>query len=179
MMTDPVIDLAHPAASTDALYTHVHALGWHHAALQCFRFRLVVLGEPAVLKNSKQIINLPGRRPMLVSSSQAEKYLKSAAQQLRAQWFALFCQPIPLDVQLNASIVSYLGSHRRTDASNLYEAPQDALKACGPKCKPGCPRHAGVITDDYQIASHDGSRRLYDKDNPRVEIVLTPYRGDA
>jgi hypothetical protein len=35
---------------------------------------------------------------------------------------------------------------------------------------------AGVLVDDFQIASHDGSRRYLDRQNPRVEITLTPFR---
>jgi hypothetical protein len=155
-----------------------HALGWHLDTAS-FCFRLVVHGEPAVLKNSKQIVQLPNGRPLITSSTQAKKYLKLAALQLRCQWNAVFRQPIPGDVLLNAAIVTYLATRRRVDASNLYEAPQDAMKACGPRCKPGCSVHAAVLTDDWQIASHDGSRRLYDHDRPRVEITLTPYVGEG
>lgn len=34
----------------------------------------------------------------------------------------------------------------------------------------------GVIKDDNSriVAGHDGSRVLYDKENPRVEITITP-----
>ena len=154
-----------------------HALGWHHPDLSDFEFRLVIAGRPIVLKNSKQIITLPGRRPLLMPSSAAKQYMRDAAAQLRVQWASLFRSPIPLDVHLNAAIVSYLPTRSRTDASNLYEAPQDAMKACKPTCKPKCAQHAGVIVDDYQVRTHNGSDRRHDPARPRVEIVLTPYLG--
>lgn len=36
---------------------------------------------------------------------------------------------------------------------------------------------AGVLADDNSqiIVSHDGSRVLYDKDNPRTEVTISPY----
>jgi hypothetical protein len=80
------------------------------------------------------------------------------------------------------------------DASNLYQAPEDILEA------------AGVIEDDRQVESHDGSRRVCMCDTcderpfwkggknkgqrkpdcgavkrcpfPRVEIVIEPLNGE-
>ncbi len=60
----------------------------------------------------------------------------------------------------------YRGDRRRVDLSNLYEFAQDALQ------------EAGVIEDDYLIESHDGSRRLYDKLNPRTEIIISDFAID-
>lgn len=153
-----------------------HALGWHHPDLSDFEFRLVIPGPAIVLKNRQQVITIGGR-PSITYSSTARQYLEHAAEKLAAQWLPLFREPIPAHVPLNVTIVTYLPTRRKPDASNLYEAPQDALKACSRYCRPTCRKHAGVITDDVQIESHDGSRRLYDKTNPRVELVLTPFRG--
>ncbi len=158
-------------------------LGWHLEDLSDFEFRLVVPGRPFVLKNSKLVtffvklasfIKGRGHRcpkckaplqiiPKVLPSKQAKAYLEAATKELAAQWSAVFREPLPGHVLCNAAIVTYRATLHRNDASNLYEAPQDAMQA------------AGVLTDDFQIASHDGSRRLHDPKNPRVEITLTPY----
>jgi hypothetical protein len=157
-------------------------LGWHRRDLRDFEFNLVISGEPCILKNRKQIkykyskYKKGERVPMITSSDKAEAYLCKAAQQLKLQWYSVFKCPLPEHLRFNAAILSYLSTKRKTDASNLYEAPQDALGGCRPTCRPGCRHHAGVIVDDYQIQTHDGSNRLYDKNDPRVEITLTPYR---
>ena len=69
--------------------------------------------------------------------------------------------------ELNAAIVTYQENRRLADADNLYAGPQDAMT------------EAEVLEDDVIIRSHNGSDRRYDKDNPRVEIVLTPWRETA
>jgi Holliday junction resolvase RusA-like endonuclease len=53
------------------------------------------------------------------------------------------------------------GERRRTlpDLSNLYEMPQDCLQT------------AGIIDNDTDIISHDGSRRLPGVEN-RLEILI-------
>ena len=59
-------------------------------------------------------------------------------------------------------------TRRKTDLTNLLEAVDDILV------------HAGIIADDNYtiIASHDGSRVLYDKYRPRTEITITRMPGD-
>jgi hypothetical protein len=91
----------------------------------------------------------------------------------RSQW--VFKQPIPKHVLVTAKIVSYLPTATSIDASNLYQGPEDVLQSCGPKCKPGCKLHAGVLTDDCQIENHNDSARYIDRDRPRVEITLRPF----
>lgn len=51
---------------------------------------------------------------------------------------------------------------RRVDLTNLLEAIDDVLVKYE------------VLKDDNSeiITSHDGSRVLYDKDNPRTEVVI-------
>lgn len=143
-----------------------HALGWHCPDLSDFEFRLVIRGRPFVLKNSKRAV-VSGGRPRIIPSKRAGEYLADASLQLSQQWAPLFATPIPEGVAVNARLVTYCATRHRADASNLYQAPEDALQA------------AGVLTDDYQIASHDGSRRRYDKQRPRVEVTLTPARDEG
>lgn len=160
-------------------------LGWHYEDLSDFEFKLVVRGRPFVLKNSKIVSTLvtrakpgvrtrkfcPGCRlplqviPQVLPSQQAKAYLEDATLELRAQWSAIFREPIREDVEVNAAIRTYRATLHKADASNLYQAPEDALQ------------HAGVVVDDYQVRTHNGSDRLHDAVSPRVEITLTPYRG--
>lgn len=59
-----------------------------------------------------------------------------------------------------------MDTKRRVDLTNLLSATDDALQT------------AKVIVDDCSsiVVSHDGSRVLYDKDNPRTEIYIEPYK---
>lgn len=61
-----------------------------------------------------------------------------------------------------------MNARRKVDALNLGEALDDILIKYG------------VIEDDncLIVASHDGSRVFYDKENPRTEIEITPYLGE-
>lgn len=152
-----------------------HALGWHLADMSDFELRLVITGRPMSFKRAKQVVKFGGHASIGLTT-EAKAYLRDAVAQLRRQWGAVFAGPIPREVALNAAIVSYLPTRQLTDASNLYQGPEDCMQTCRPKCKPGCQVHAGVMVDDAQITSHDGSRRRYDKTNPRVEVTLTPGR---
>ena len=57
----------------------------------------------------------------------------------------------------------YMPTRRVVDLVGLLQAIDDVLV------------HYGVIQDDNSriVASHDGSRVLYDKANPRTEIEIT------
>jgi Holliday junction resolvase RusA-like endonuclease len=63
---------------------------------------------------------------------------------------------------VNIKCLYYMGTRRKVDLVNLLEATCDILT------------DAGVIADDNSriVAGHDGSRVLYDKDRPRVEIEI-------
>jgi hypothetical protein len=171
-----------------------HALGWHLPGWRDFEIRLVIDFAPFEIvlrprskkpqiatirpvfswKRSRQVVMIKGRGSIGLTP-QAKNWAKAAATQLRGQWSAVFREPLPKRVRLNAAIVSYLRDARLIDASNLYQGPEDVMQACRPKCKRGCMVHAGVMDDDSQIESHDRSRRLIDRENSRVEITLTPY----
>ena len=70
---------------------------------------------------------------------------------------------------MNVRYLFYMKTHRRVDLVNLMEAMDDILVG------------KGILKDDNAsvIAGHDGSRVLYDKENPRVEIEITEFRADA
>jgi Holliday junction resolvase RusA-like endonuclease len=125
--------------------------------------KLEILGEPRTKKNSPQIrykgAKCPmchkGRYPFVSPSDAFEQYEQMALVQIRRG-------NTPIDVPVNVKCVYYMGTHRRIDLCNLLEATCDILV------------DLGVLADDNSkiVASHDGSRVLYDKINPRVEIEI-------
>lgn len=68
----------------------------------------------------------------------------------------------PLSGRYNVRVLYYMDTLRRVDLSNLLEATCDILT------------HYGIIKDDDSriVASHDGSRVLLDRENPRAEIYI-------
>lgn len=69
----------------------------------------------------------------------------------------------PIDVAVNVKCLFYMETRRRCDLTNLLEAIDDIMV------------NAGLLADDNFtiIQSHDGSRVLYDKCNPRTEVYIT------
>lgn len=175
----------------------VHALGFHLEDLSDFELRLVIDFEPfTVVRRGKRAGETYTIRPVfswkrahkpsfigghgsISRTTEADKWAAAAAKQLREQWTSVFKESLPDFVAVNARIISYLPSAANIDASNLYQGPEDVLKACRKGCKPRCKIHAGVLVDDRQIGSHDGSRRRIDRKKPRVEITLTPHKDQA
>lgn len=109
-------------------------------------------------KNSRTIGRVGGRLIPLKSpklkNAEAQAHVELLSQKRRLR-LETITEPI------NVKFLFYLDSKRKPDLSNLYELPQDALEA------------AGIIENDHLIHGHDGSRRLYDKANPRTEIEIT------
>ena len=69
---------------------------------------------------------------------------------------------IGIDYPVNVKALYYMPTRRRVDLCNLHEALCDVLVKFG------------VVQDDNCkiIASMDGSRVLYDKENPRTEVYI-------
>lgn len=120
--------------------------------------RYIINLPPITKKNSQQIMtNRATGRPFIMPSKKYKEYEASAAH------FLLPRPPRPIECSLNIKCLFYLPTRRRTDLTNLLEAVDDLLV------------HAGIIADDHYgiVTAHDGSRCLYDKDNPRTEITIT------
>lgn len=117
--------------------------------------RLIIHGRPRVLKNSKQIcFNKRTGARFIKSNPRVEAYQHSAIQQIMAQWKNK--EPITCPLRMKALFFGAWkdGQRNTPDLSNLYELPQDLLEICG------------VISNDSQIQSHDGSRLVAMCDGP-------------
>lgn len=112
---------------------------------------------PISKKNHQQIlINRATGKPFI---SQAKKY-KDYEQ--AALWFIPKPEK-PIDYPVNIKCLFYMPTRRRCDLPNMINAIDDVMV------------RAGLLEDDnYNIvAGHDGSRVLYDKENPRTEVTIT------
>lgn len=113
--------------------------------------------NPRTKKNSQQIlINKKTRKPFIIQSEKYKEYEKDAG------WFL---NPLhsPIAEPVNVKCIFYRDSARRVDLTNLLEAIDDILV-----------KYRILEDDNYNIiVSHDGSRVLIDKDNPRTEIEIS------
>lgn len=110
--------------------------------------------NPVTKKNHSQII-MTGSKPRLIPSKQYNQYLKDCGYFIKRL-------SEPLKYQVNVKALYYMETRRRTDLINLHAALHDILV------------HYGILLDDNSgiIVSTDGSRVLYDKNNPRTEIYI-------
>lgn len=75
-----------------------------------------------------------------------------------------FLKGLPfIDYPINLQAVFYMQTRRNVDLVGLLQSIDDILTV------------GGILLDDNRdiIASHDGSRVFYDKNNPRIEITIT------
>ena len=75
----------------------------------------------------------------------------------------------PISTPVHVQYRFYMKTHRRVDSLNLQAQADDLLV------------FAGILEDDNSniVKSHDGTRVLYDKENPRTEIMITDYKEDT
>lgn len=79
-----------------------------------------------------------------------------------AMWFIPKLEK-PIDYPVTVKCLFYMPTRRVCDLTNMLESADDVMVK------------AGILKDDnYKIVeSHDGSRVLYDKNNPRTEVIIT------
>lgn len=95
--------------------------------------------------------------PRLLQSKEYRDYERNA------MWFI---PPGPqIDYPVTIKCLFYRATKHNVDLVNLLNAVDDVLVK------------SGLIKDDcYKyIASHDGSRIYFDKNNPRTEVYITPF----
>lgn len=111
---------------------------------------------PVTKKNHGQIVMAHGK-PILLPSPQFRQYQKDAR---------FFVPKDRVEGPVEVSARFFMPTKRRVDLTNLLEGLDDLLVFCG------------LLEDDNMtvIASHDGSRVLYDKENPRTEVDIHAFR---
>lgn len=117
---------------------------------------ITIRGDPRTKKNSMKPVYAGGRF-RLVPSPAYTAYRNIALMQITGRYRHQISTPV------NVQCVYYMATKHKVDLLNLMGATCDILV------------DAGVLLDDNSriVVSHDGSRVLYDKDNPRVEITIT------
>lgn len=119
--------------------------------------KYIVSLPPVTKKNSQQILtNHRTGKPFIAPSSAYKRYEEQSI------YFLTPKPKTPLAGRCRVVTVFYMKTRRRVDLTNLLEAAHDTLVA------------AKILADDNStiIASVDGSRVLYDKENPRTEIII-------
>ena len=119
--------------------------------------KIVIPLPPVTKKNHPRLIRGPYGEPKIIPSKQFAEYQESAA------WYCHSDKPISEPVTVKC--LFYMPTRRKVDLTNLLEAIDDILV------------YAGTLADDNSsiIVSHDGSRVLYDKENPRTEVYISRY----
>lgn len=118
-------------------------------------YKFIIPLPPITKKNSQQIVWANGR-PCIIQNKRYKEYEKSAG-------YFIPCKNSNIDYPINLKMVYYMPTKRRVDLGNLQAATCDILV----KYK--------VLSDDnyHVVASMDGSRVYYNKENPRTEITIT------
>lgn len=114
---------------------------------------------PRTKKNSQRVIVNKGR-VLVIPSKLYKEYEANAG--------AFMPDIETIDEPVNIKALYYMPSKRRVDLTNLHEALHDMLV------------HYKVIADDNSkiIVSTDGSRVLYDKENPRTEVFIERVKNE-
>ena len=128
-------------------------------------YKFTIYMNPVTKKNSNQIVRNPRTgRWFIAPSAQYKKYCRECLKQIMT-WTDRPKEPI--DFPVNCKYLFFKETHRLCDDLNHSEAIDDILV------------QAGVLADDNRdiVANHDGTRILYDKERPRVEITITEVFG--
>lgn len=117
---------------------------------------IIIPIAPRTKKNSQQIlINPKTKRPFVMPSKLYKEYERECGDYIKYL-------DAPIDFPVNIKALFYMPTRRRVDLVNLQEALLDVLVKYN------------VLEDDCSkiVMSMDGSRVLYDKDNPRTEVWI-------
>lgn len=130
-------------------------------------YSVTLPGNPVTKKNSQRILKNHKTGASFVAPSNNYIYYRNCS-----IVYLHACQSLPyrpINYPVNVRCLYYMESRRRVDLVNLLEATADILV------------DAGILEDDNSniVAGHDGSRVLYDKGNPRVEILITEIHSKS
>ncbi len=110
---------------------------------------------PITKKNHQDIFrNNKTGKPFVAPSKEYRLYERNA------MWF--IPKGIYINEPVNIKCLFYMPTKRKCDLTNLLEAIDDVMVK------------AGLLEDDSYdiIEGHDGSRVLFDKNNPRTEVEI-------
>jgi Holliday junction resolvase RusA-like endonuclease len=132
--------------------------------------KYIIKGDPRTKKNSPKIAGA-GKRCPICKKHEKQWIRQGAAHDDYAELAKLQIRPLPprpIECPVNVKCLFYMKTRRIVDGLNLQATIDDLLV------------DVGVLKDDNSriVAGHDGSRVLYDKDNPRVEITITRMDTD-
>lgn len=120
--------------------------------------------NPISKKNSQQIfVNRNTGKPFIMPSPKFTEYETAAMYFVPHVW-----HKAAIDYPVNVKCLFYMNTRRKCDLTNMLEAVDDIMVK------------AGLLSDDNYtiIESHDGSRVLYDKKNPRTEVFIEKIEKD-
>jgi len=139
---------------------------------------LTVLGAPRVKKNNQRVA-FNGRFSTKYNTKTYADWELSAFEQLAILKYKHRITE-PITGPINLRCIFYMPTRGRVDLSALYEGIQDVMASKDKYDKAGRLKRAGLYIledDNYKVvAGHDGSRVRYDKENPRMEITITPMK---
>lgn len=117
--------------------------------------KIIIPINPVTKKNHSQVVMIHGR-PMVLPSKPYKEFEKACK-----DYIPVLREP-PISYPINLKCHYYMGTRRKCDITNLLQATCDILVKYG------------VLEDDNYtiVASTDGSRVFYDKENPRTEIYI-------
>lgn len=162
---------------------------------------IILPGAPRTKKTSNNAFVSKSGKPIVLPSEEFEAWLKYVLsfrpiiqQQLREMGVDL---PVRYRVGIEARIYRKQDSG---DATGFYQAIGDAIQEATFQCQqcrkvvyacsakehssvcPGALKRKraglGIVLDDKLIEHWDRSRRLIDRENPRVELDITPFEGE-
>lgn len=117
--------------------------------------KITIPMNPITKKNHGQIIMVKGH-PIMLPSKPYQEYEKKCKQYMPELEFPINC-PVNLEVHY------YMETRRKCDITNLLQATCDILV-----------KYKVLEDDNYAVvASVDGTKVEYDKENPRAEIYIT------
>lgn len=121
--------------------------------------QFVIPIQPVSKKNSQRIfVNRKTGNPFIMPSEQFKQYEQAA--------MYFIPKGIVIDKPVNIKCLFFMQTKRNVDLTNLLEAIDDTLVK------------AGFLKDDNCtiLRGHDGSRVLYDKNNPRTEVYISFFK---
>ena len=130
----------------------------------------IIKGDPRTKKNSLKIAGKGKKCPVcqkfekqwVRQGNAHDEFIEAAKWQLRPR------PQRPISCPVNVKCLFYMKTLRKVDALNLQATIDDLLV------------DVKILEDDNSriVVAHDGSRVLYDPDNPRTEITITKMPAD-